>query len=299
MGNKIKRSNFVIIQGWMITDLKLKGNQLMIFAVIYGFSQDGESEFTGSISYLREWLGGASKNTITKALNELISQGFIVKRQEDINGVKFNRYRVDLEAINNYSAGSEIDQSPNCTPGSKIDGGGSKIDLGGRSEIDPPPGQKLTGGRSKIDPNNIYINNIYNKNNINKDISMCGASDDAPLHIAASSQQKKKPKDPKHKYGEYQHVLLTDTEIEKLKTEYGVQLANEAVTFLDEYIEMKGYSAKSHYLCIRKWVINAVHEKQERDRKAFSGRQLTRSEQEMQEFYDMTERWAESDEEGF
>ena len=44
MGNKIKRSNFVIIQGWMITDLKLKGNQLMIFAAIYGFSQDGESE---------------------------------------------------------------------------------------------------------------------------------------------------------------------------------------------------------------------------------------------------------------
>lgn len=299
MGNKIKRSNFVIIQGWMITDLKLKGNQLMIFAVIYGFSQDGESEFTGSISYLREWLGGASKNTITKALNELISQGFIVKRQEDINGVKFNRYRVDLEAINNYSAGSEIDQSLNCTPGSKIDGGGSKIDLGGRSEIDPPPGQKLTGGRSKIDPNNIYINNIYNKNNINKDISMCGTSDDAPLHIAASSQQKKSPKESKHRYGEYQHVLLTDTEIEKLKTEYGVQLANEAVTFLDEYIEMKGYSAKSHYLCIRKWVINAVHEKQERDRKAFPGRQLTRSEQEMQEFYDMTERWAESDEEGF
>lgn len=287
MGNKIKRSNFVIIQGWMITDLKLKGNQLMIFAAIYGFSQDGESEFTGSISYLREWLGGASKNTVTKALNELISQGFIVKRQEDINGVKFNRYRVDLEAINNYSTGSEID------------GGRSKIDLGGRSKTDPLPGQKLTGGGSKIDPNNIYINNIYNKNNINKDISMRGASDDAPLYTAASSQQKKNPKEPKHRYGEYQHVLLTDTEIEKLKTEYGVQLANEAVTFLDEYIEMKGYSAKSHYLCIRKWVVNAVHEKQERDRKAFSGRQLTRSEQEMQEFYDMTERWAESDEEGF
>lgn len=297
MANKIKRSNFVIIQGWMVTDLKLKGNQLMIFAAIYGFSQDGESEFTGSISYLREWLGGASKNTVTKALNELISQGFIIKRQEDINGVKFNRYRVDLEAINNYSTGSEIDQSQNCTPGSKIDGGRSEIDLGGRSEIDPPPGQKLTGGGSKIDPNNIYINNIYNKNNINKDISMCGASDDAPLHTATPPQGKNK--EPKHKYGEYQHVLLTDTELDKLKLEYGTQLTDKAITFLDEYIEMKGYSVKSHYLCIRKWVINAVHEKQERDRKTFSGRQLTRSEQEMQDFYNMTERWAESDEEGF
>ena len=61
----------------------------------------------------------------------------------------------------------------------------------------------------------------------------------------------------KHKYGEYKHVLLKDEELQALKRDY----ANweELIKYLDEYIEMKGYKAKSHYLCIRKWVVNAVN----------------------------------------
>lgn len=62
----------------------------------------------------------------------------------------------------------------------------------------------------------------------------------------------------KHKYGEYQRVLLTEVEYEKLDKEYGN--VKELVTYLDEYIEMKGYKAKSHYLAIRKWVVDAVRE---------------------------------------
>lgn len=60
----------------------------------------------------------------------------------------------------------------------------------------------------------------------------------------------------KHKYGEYKNVLLKDEELQKLKETYDNW--EELITYLDEYIEMKGYKAKSHYLCIKKWVINAV-----------------------------------------
>ena len=74
----------------------------------------------------------------------------------------------------------------------------------------------------------------------------------------------KKSKSVKHKYGEYKHVLLTDEEVGKLKTEYGEAMTRNLIVFLDEYIEMKGYKAKSHYLAIRKWVVDAV---KERDRK--------------------------------
>lgn len=63
-------------------------------------------------------------------------------------------------------------------------------------------------------------------------------------------------KDKKSKFGEYKNVLLTENEHEKLKTEY--QNHNELIKFLDEYIEMKGYKAKSHYLAIKKWVTDAV-----------------------------------------
>ncbi len=69
-------------------------------------------------------------------------------------------------------------------------------------------------------------------------------------------------KPSKHKYGEYKHVLLTDDEYTKLINELGIPLTEKSIVFLDEYIEMKGYKAKSHYLCIKKWVADAVKEKQ-------------------------------------
>ena len=63
----------------------------------------------------------------------------------------------------------------------------------------------------------------------------------------------------KNIYGEYKNVRLTKEEYEKLKEQY--KNYEELITYLDEYIEMKGYKAKSHYLCIKKWVIDAVNQK--------------------------------------
>lgn len=65
-----------------------------------------------------------------------------------------------------------------------------------------------------------------------------------------------KEKKEKHKYGEYQNILLTDEEYNKLFQDYSN--AQELIAYLDEYIEMKGYKAKSHYLAIKKWVVDAV-----------------------------------------
>ncbi len=63
----------------------------------------------------------------------------------------------------------------------------------------------------------------------------------------------------KHKYGEYKHVLLKDEELQKLQKDF--ENWEELIKYLDEYIEMKGYKAKSHYLAIRKWVVDAVKRK--------------------------------------
>ena len=64
----------------------------------------------------------------------------------------------------------------------------------------------------------------------------------------------------KRKYGEYQNVLLKDEELQLLKQEYSNW--EELIKYLDEYIEMKGYKAKSHYLCIKRWVVDAVKRNQ-------------------------------------
>ena len=66
----------------------------------------------------------------------------------------------------------------------------------------------------------------------------------------------------KHKHGEYNHVMLTDSERDKLINEYGNDKTDKLIQFLDEYIEMKGYKAKNHYLAIKKWVVSAVNERE-------------------------------------
>ena len=67
----------------------------------------------------------------------------------------------------------------------------------------------------------------------------------------------------KHKYGEYKNVLLKDEELQSLKEKYSNW--EELVEYLDSYIEMKGYKAKSHYLCILKWVVKAVEEQKKKN----------------------------------
>ena len=58
-------------------------------------------------------------------------------------------------------------------------------------------------------------------------------------------------KNIKHKHGEYGHVLLTDEELKKLEVKFTD--SGERIRNLDEGIELKGYSYKSHYLAILKW----------------------------------------------
>ena len=71
---KIKDDNYYQISGWMINRLNLKGVALSAYAIIYGFTQDGENEFTGSVQYLCDFVGGVSKPTIIKALKELVEK---------------------------------------------------------------------------------------------------------------------------------------------------------------------------------------------------------------------------------
>lgn len=72
----INDNNFVTIQGWMRTKLGLKGNELLAYAVIYGFSQTDGAKFTGSRKYLAEWCG-CSMATIDRTLNSLVGKGII------------------------------------------------------------------------------------------------------------------------------------------------------------------------------------------------------------------------------
>ena len=90
--SKVKDENYVSIQGWMVTKLGLKGNELLIYAIIYGFSQAEDQAFNGSLQYLADWTN-STKQGVTKNLKALVEKGYITKEDKYINNVKFCEYQ--------------------------------------------------------------------------------------------------------------------------------------------------------------------------------------------------------------
>lgn len=87
----MKNKNYITILGWMVNELSLSGNDLICYAVIYGFSQD-DNFWEGSQSYLSDWLG-VSRRTVIDILKRLISNGLIAKQEYEVNKVKFCKYK--------------------------------------------------------------------------------------------------------------------------------------------------------------------------------------------------------------
>lgn len=92
----IRDEMYYQVSGWMTTKLGLKGLKRELYAIIYGFTQDGQNEFSGSLTYLAEWLD-VSKQTVINNLQELIESELVVVNKG--NGTK-NRYKVNFDKLN-------------------------------------------------------------------------------------------------------------------------------------------------------------------------------------------------------
>lgn len=104
------------------------------------------------------------------------------------------------------------------------------------------------GGRPKANKNQTETEIKPNKNQ---------------TETKAEPKEKEKVKvkvkeDIKHTFGEYKNVKLTDKEHSKLIADFGEQKTEQAIKYLDEYIEEKHYKSQSHYLAMRRWVFDAV-----------------------------------------
>lgn len=106
MAKDLKDENFYSVCGWMIKRLQLKGTELQVYAIIYGFSQNGESKFTGGLQYLCDFTL-SSKPTVIKALKGLVDKGYIIKAEKVVNGIKFNEYSADLLVVKKLNSGGK------------------------------------------------------------------------------------------------------------------------------------------------------------------------------------------------
>ena len=100
----VKNENHFVVKGFMVNDLNLKGVELMVYAIIYGFSQDGHSRFTGSRQYLADFTG-TSKSTIDRALESLIEKNYIIKETSNRNNIVFNEYFQNEDTLFKMSRG--------------------------------------------------------------------------------------------------------------------------------------------------------------------------------------------------
>ena len=92
---RIESRAHVVLEMWMVSDLKLSGNNLITYAIIYGCSLAGNQEFTASINYFCEWLG-ISRSEVLSILKGLESKGLILRRSTVRDGITYNSYRAQI-----------------------------------------------------------------------------------------------------------------------------------------------------------------------------------------------------------
>ena len=207
------KDNYIVIQGWMVQDLNLSGNELMTFALIYGFCQDNESEFTGSINYVCTWLN-CTRPTAAKALKGLTDKELIIKNVVNLNGVQFNRYKINIEGVKKLYWGSK---------------------------------ESLQGGSKESLHNNIINNNTINNNRVEPEISENKNS------LIKTKEERKKVAPKKEKIPNFETVSLTIEDMQKIEERYKGD-SKWAIETLHNYKMSSGKRYRSDYHALIGWV---------------------------------------------
>lgn len=167
---KLRDGQYINIQAFMVRDLHLKGIELVVYGLIYGFTQAESQKYSGSLQYIVDWTG-STKRGVLNALKSLIEKGLIAKKENYINGVKFCEYYAT-----EFTPGELLDISGelNCTI----------------------PDEKCAGGGEKSSPNNIDRNYSNNKE---KNSFAKPTLDEVKAYCA----ERKSPVDPQRFYDYY------------------------------------------------------------------------------------------------
>ena len=99
-----KIENYIMVPGFAVVELGLSGNELLCYSLIYGFTQDEETEFRGSLSYVSSALNVTRQNA-KKILDRLIERGLIDKHEMFFSGVKFCHYVAKRNGVAEIATG--------------------------------------------------------------------------------------------------------------------------------------------------------------------------------------------------
>lgn len=99
-----KIDNYITVPGFAIVELGLSGNDLLCYSLIYGFTQDKETEFRGSLNYVASALN-VTKQNAKKIIDRLIDRGLVDKREMYFSGVKFCHYVANRHGVAETATG--------------------------------------------------------------------------------------------------------------------------------------------------------------------------------------------------
>ena len=81
------------LKGWMVTELHLKGAELITFALVHQFAQSGAGIYKGNTTYLSEWTGW-SEPTCRKHLAALVGKGLLSEVRGRENNSPFCHHKL-------------------------------------------------------------------------------------------------------------------------------------------------------------------------------------------------------------
>lgn len=106
-----KRNDYIVIQEPMISTLGLSGVSLLVFAVIHGFTKDGEQHYRAFPEDLMRWTG-ASERSIKGVLKSLLEAGYINRSKVVYRGKSTFEYWTNYEDLLERVAGGETLEKP-------------------------------------------------------------------------------------------------------------------------------------------------------------------------------------------
>lgn len=90
MAENENAGGYTVVQKWMAAELKLKGTELVLYSLIFNFTQTNGG-FSGSLSYLQEWTN-CTKQGLIKCLKSMEANNLIAKQEHFENGRRFVSY---------------------------------------------------------------------------------------------------------------------------------------------------------------------------------------------------------------
>ena len=92
----------IVIPSFAVTHLKLNGNELILYSLIYNQSKDGIHKYFGTINEMMEWLG-CSRQTVFNTLKSLIMKDLVFKENIYIDGYSSIAYSALLPQAKDVS----------------------------------------------------------------------------------------------------------------------------------------------------------------------------------------------------